>query len=263
MARIRTVKPELLKHEELFDLEKETGLPIRIAFVGLFTCCDREGRFKWRPRTLKLDILPHDELDFSRVLDALWTRGFVRRYVIDGEDFGVIPTFRKHQVINNKESESELPEPDEFSYLSVPCTRDPRVDDVTPTPLFLDQGERKGKEGKGTGKEGGCDGAAPPIAAGTAIVVPAKPKPEKEPPPTGRIWMHYAEAYERRYGTAPVRNATVNGQLAQLLTRLGAEEAPMVAAWFVGHNNRYYVQKMHAVGCLLADAEKLRTEWAT
>ncbi|HJV52761.1 MAG TPA: hypothetical protein VJ652_14940, partial [Noviherbaspirillum sp.] len=47
------------------------------------------------------------------------------------------------------------------------------------------------------------------------------------------------------------------------LTRLGAEEAPMVAAWFVGHNNRYYVQKMHAVGCLLADAEKLRTEWAT
>ena len=31
MSRIRTVKPELFKHEELFDLERETGLPIRIS----------------------------------------------------------------------------------------------------------------------------------------------------------------------------------------------------------------------------------------
>lgn len=149
MGRIRTVKPELFKHEELFDLEKETGLPIRTAFMGLFTCCDKEGRFKWRPRALKLDILPYDDVDFSRVLDALMTRGFVVKYVVGEEFFGFIPTFSKHQVINNRESDSELPAPEESLYVSTTSTREARVPDAMGTPLKHAQGEGKGKEGKG------------------------------------------------------------------------------------------------------------------
>jgi hypothetical protein len=70
MGRIRTVKPEVFCHEELFELEQETKLPMRLAWIGLFTCCDRDGRFVWRPRTLKVAILPYDDVDFSRVLDA-------------------------------------------------------------------------------------------------------------------------------------------------------------------------------------------------
>jgi hypothetical protein len=149
MGRIRTVKPELFKHEDLFDLERDTGLPIRVAFTGLFTCCDKEGRFKWRPRTLKLDVLPHDELDFSRVLDALATRGFVIKYACNGEEFGFIPTFKKHQIINNRESESDLPVPDKSLYVSTTSTREPRVDDASTT-----RTEGKGKEGKGKEGEG-------------------------------------------------------------------------------------------------------------
>ncbi|GAA4169527.1 hypothetical protein [Shinella granuli] len=80
MARIRTIKPEFFKHEGIFDAEQETGLPLRLAFAGLWTQCDREGRFAWRPRQLKVDILPYDELDFLRVLDALATRGFIVKY---------------------------------------------------------------------------------------------------------------------------------------------------------------------------------------
>ncbi|WP_196482934.1 HNH endonuclease [Burkholderia stagnalis] len=105
------MKPELFTHEDLFEAEQETGLPLRIAFVGLFTCADREGRFKWRPRTLKLAVLPHDQVDFSRVLDALTTSGFVRKYVVDGEPYGFIPTFLKHQTINQREAKSTLPAP--------------------------------------------------------------------------------------------------------------------------------------------------------
>jgi hypothetical protein len=45
--------------------------------------------------------------------------------------------------------------------------------------------------------------------------------------------------------------------------RLGAEEAPLVADFFLTHNDQYYVKKMHPVGLLLQDAEKLRTEWKT
>lgn len=90
----------------------------------------------------------------------------------------------------------------------------------------------------------------------------AKPKNKIEPP-TGKTWASYSGAYRRRYGVEPVRNAKVNGQLAQLINRLGADEAPVVAAFYVSHNKTWYVSKKHPVDSLLADAEGLRTEWAT
>lgn len=76
---------------------------------------------------------------------------------------------------------------------------------------------------------------------------------------SSRVWDAYALAYQDRYGVEPVRNGKVNGQLAHLVKRLGAE-APAVAGFYVRHNNAWYVKRGHAVDCLLADAEKLRTE---
>lgn len=144
MPRIRTVKPEFFKHEALFEAEQETGLPLRIAYIGLWTQCDREGRFLWRPRPLKLDILPYDELDFSRVLDALATRGFIVRYTSGNREIGVIPSFPLHQVINNRESASKLPPPPEnIEEFDASPTRAPRVTHAA-------CGEGKGREGKGT-----------------------------------------------------------------------------------------------------------------
>lgn len=145
MARIRTVKPEFFRHEGLYAAERETGLPLRVAFAGLWCACDREGRFRWQPRTLKLDCLPHDDVDFSRVLDALWTRGFLVKYASAGKEFGAIPSWKQHQVINNRERQSELPKPSENNILP---TRAPRVDDACPTPLKHAQGEGKGREGE-------------------------------------------------------------------------------------------------------------------
>lgn len=81
--------------------------------------------------------------------------------------------------------------------------------------------------------------------------------------PTSEIWDSYRSAYLQRYGAEPVRNATVNAQLAQVVKRLGSEEAPDVAAFYVGHNGAFYAGRMHPVGLLLNDCEKLRTEWAT
>lgn len=81
--------------------------------------------------------------------------------------------------------------------------------------------------------------------------------------PTASVWACYASAYEEKYGATPVRNAQVNGQLAQLVARLGADDAPQVAGWFLGHRNGLYVAAMHPTNLLLRDCEKLRTEWAT
>ncbi|KZZ72373.1 hypothetical protein A3765_28615 [Oleiphilus sp. HI0130] len=145
MARIRSIKPEYFKHLKLFELEEETGLPLRVAFSALWTVADREGRFVWIPRQLKIDCLPYDEVDFSRVLDALSTRDFVRKYTVNGVEYGVIPAFKEHQVINNRESESKLPDPSNDEGL----TRDSRVTDASTTPA-----QGKGKEGKGRERKG-------------------------------------------------------------------------------------------------------------
>lgn len=81
--------------------------------------------------------------------------------------------------------------------------------------------------------------------------------------PSHETWQAYSDAYMERYKVTPVRNATVNAQLSSFIKRIGYDEAPHVASFYVYHNNQFYVTKMHTVGLLLADAEKLRTEWIT
>ena len=112
MARIRTVKPELFKHVGLFEAEMASQLPMRLAFIALFTCCDRLGRFRWDPRRLKLDVLPYDDIDVSRVLEALLTHGFIKKYEHKNEVYGYIPSWPKHQKINHREVKSDIPSPE-------------------------------------------------------------------------------------------------------------------------------------------------------
>ena len=152
MARIRTVKPEFFRHEKLFDAEQATGLPLRLAFAGLWTVADREGRFRWRPRTMKPDILPYDEVDFSAVMDALHEHGLVRRYEHDGEHYGYIPSFARHQHLNPREAKSVLPSPDDSTLITWgELTRQPRVNGASARVDDLDNlasGEGKGREGE-------------------------------------------------------------------------------------------------------------------
>lgn len=80
---------------------------------------------------------------------------------------------------------------------------------------------------------------------------------------TGPTRLAYAAAYEKRHGAKPVWNATTNSQLARFVKRVGVEEAPAIAEFYVNHRAAFYVQKLHPVGLLLQDAEKLHTEWIT
>jgi hypothetical protein len=76
-------------------------------------------------------------------------------------------------------------------------------------------------------------------------------------------WQAYSAAYRQRYGVEPLRNAKVNGMLAHFVGRVPHDEAPAVAAFYVGHNKQLYNSARHCVDLLLRDAEGLRTEWAT
>ena len=94
---------------------------------------------------------------------------------------------------------------------------------------------------------------------------PRKPSAGASPAAGAGIeaWNGYRDAYQRRYGVEPVRNAKVNSQLALFVKRIPAVEVAEVAAWYLGNNAALYVRAGHPVDLLLRDAEKLRTEWAT
>jgi len=116
VARIRTIKPDFFRHEELQDLEaKHRGKYPMLVFAGLWTVCDKSGRFEWRPRQLKLDILPFLNFEMEETLSILKGAGFLFEYEADGKRYGIIPTFPEHQRITGKEAQSpdKYPEPPE------------------------------------------------------------------------------------------------------------------------------------------------------
>lgn len=105
MARIRTVKPEFFTSEDIVSLSPLS----RVFYVALWCEADREGRLSWKPRTLKMRYLPGDDCDVDTVAQELIDGGQIILYEVDGAMFAEIPSFKKHQVINNRESESTLP----------------------------------------------------------------------------------------------------------------------------------------------------------
>lgn len=169
MGRIRTVKPELYRHKKLFEKEKETGLPLRLAWTGLFTVCDREGRFKWDADTIKLDVLPWDDLNFEDVLNAFWQMGMVIKYKSGDLVCGLIPTFKEHQVINHREQASKIPSlQDSEVILDLPLRPQEGNAHACPGVPGTAQGEGKGREGKGKERETQQEVSAEP----------SNPKPE-------------------------------------------------------------------------------------
>ncbi len=108
MARIRQVKPEFFRHGGLQDLEAaHPGKYPMFVYEGLWTVCDKAGRFVWDPRQIKLDVLPFLPFDMAETLAVLEGAGYLRRYVVDGVEYGYVPTFEKHQRITGKESQGE------------------------------------------------------------------------------------------------------------------------------------------------------------
>jgi len=107
MARIRNIKPDYFRHEQLQDLEvANAGAYIMLIYIALWTMCDKNGVFPWRPRTMRLDILPFIPYDLENALDILSRNNYIQSFEKNGEKYGYIPTFTTHQVLTTKEQQS-------------------------------------------------------------------------------------------------------------------------------------------------------------
>lgn len=106
MARIRTIKPDQPKDEELALLPIAT----RYLFAFLPTLADRMGRLEDRPRVIKLAIFPWDDVDVEKMLVEL-SAHFLVRYSVGEKNYLQIKTFCVHQKPHPKEADSTIPPP--------------------------------------------------------------------------------------------------------------------------------------------------------
>lgn len=139
MARIRTIKPEFFTSEDIVSLSPLA----RLLYVALWCEADKEGRMVWKPATFKLRYLPGDSTDVQALCQELVDAGLI---VLYGEGYAYIPSFKSHQHINPRESDSQLPEPNASARVG---TRQPRVNSgIDP---------QVGREGKGKERKGKDD----------------------------------------------------------------------------------------------------------
>lgn len=87
-----------------------------------------------------------------------------------------------------------------------------------------------------------------------------KTKPEAV---TASTWEAYSAAFRGRYGIEPIRDAQTNTSLKRFIGRVGATDAPEIAAFYVAHPRPYYTDNSHSVAVLVRDVETLRTQWKT
>ncbi|MFJ3685599.1 hypothetical protein [Pseudomonas sp. NPDC090208] len=80
--------------------------------------------------------------------------------------------------------------------------------------------------------------------------------PQSPTSKTFHTWLAYAMAFKERHRQWPVYNATVGAQLSKLITRIGAESAPVTARHFVEViNTPSVVENLHPIGTLLRHCE--------
>ena len=259
MARARNIKPGFFKNEILGVADPLLSL----LFEGLWVLADRDGKLEDRPLRIKGEVFPYREgLDMEAMLNWLQAEGFIRRYQVDSKKYILVLEFVKHQNPHKNETESEIPDPEEIGTTSE-IIGSTRADSLSSDSLSSDSGFLIADSLiPDSGSTDSLPFGAPPAEDAPRKAKPV-PKKLKAPSNTAETWAAYSGAYESRYGVPPVRNASVNSKMAQFVERVGAPEAPGIAAWFLTHKNSFYVSSGHSVGAMLRDSEKLRMEWAT
>ena len=155
--RIRSIKPEFWRSEDIADLTVED----RLLFIGLWSYVDDNGVGIDRLADVCADLFALDlERDppetFARVsrgLQNLSEAGRIVRYTVEGKSYLHITNWSKHQRID-KPNKARYPHPDaENATIREEVATPSRHPRETPAPGTEEQGNR------GTGEQGTCDPA--------------------------------------------------------------------------------------------------------
>ena len=108
MARSRNIKPGFFKNPEIAELCFQD----RLLFIGLWTLADRDGYLEDRPKRIKMELFPADNVDVESGLVALESLGFITRYSVGESRFMHVCKFLEHQHPHHLEKPSTIPKPE-------------------------------------------------------------------------------------------------------------------------------------------------------
>lgn len=109
---IRTLKADLCDDETLATVSRDA----RYLFVGLITRADDHGRIRSNPSLIRSRVYPYDD-DVTTEMVDVWLNELVQAkrvalYAVEGQHYGVLVNWGKHQRIDNA-ARSEFPPPPE------------------------------------------------------------------------------------------------------------------------------------------------------
>jgi hypothetical protein len=106
MARIRSVHPGLATDEAYMSM----SLAAKAAWPLLWTECDDQGVFEWKPIVLKARIFPADNVDFEGILTEIEKLGCITRYSVEGKSYGLVRNFLRFQRPKKPKAVHPLPD---------------------------------------------------------------------------------------------------------------------------------------------------------
>jgi len=102
------IKPDFFTDDDM----AEVSIPARLLFIGLWCIADREGRLEDRPKRIKAQLYPYDNIKIEGLLKELSDRVFIVRFSKEHHKYIQIRTFQKHQNVHFREAKSTIPVPD-------------------------------------------------------------------------------------------------------------------------------------------------------
>lgn len=142
MSRIRSIHPGFFTDEDFVQVSAFA----RLLLLGLGTEADDKGTFPWKPVSLKMKLFPMDMVDIQELLRELTDADAIRRYQVEGKEFGAIRNFRQHQ--RPKKPNDIHPLPDEFLHYV-------GLSDDSSEPVGNRSGKTSADGGEGRGEEDG------------------------------------------------------------------------------------------------------------
>lgn len=108
MARARNIKPSFFNNDELAELDPLA----RLLFIGMWTIADFKGCFEYKPKRVKVQLLPYDDCDIESLAINLDKSGFISIYSVHDQLYIKVLNFDKHQNPhkNERDKGSEIPD---------------------------------------------------------------------------------------------------------------------------------------------------------
>lgn len=236
MARIRSIHPGFFTDEAIVSASPLA----QIFLIGLWTQCDDQGVFEWKPLTLKMRILPATNCDVAVLLAELAALDVIKQIDVGQLKYGLVRNFRKFQ--RPKKPNAAFPLPAEFrTYVGLGGgdtepgddnggASSPPVPHQSPTGSEIspqmEEGGGNRKEGRDSSEEpNGSSGGKPPTGADLTSRIFGE----------GRVWLQGVTGLGGAKCRSLLGNWRSNLGDAQLIEALGRAQREGVEhpeSWF-------------------------------